>query len=209
MGQFHFDPATYRDLMAAEVPAFERLQDEVADASRTAPARTILELGTGTGETARRVLAAHPDARLVGVDASERMLAVAREALPEADLRVGRLEEPLPPGPFDLVVSALCVHHLDGPGKADLFARVADVLAPGGRVVVGDVVVPLHEADVVTPIDTHVPDGTGTGGVVDMPSTAVEQLAWLAAAGLEPSLTWAHRDLAVLVGYAAPPRTAT
>jgi tRNA (cmo5U34)-methyltransferase len=201
VGQFHFDPATYRELMAAEVPAFERLQDEVAEASRTPRARAILELGTGTGETARRVLAAHPDARLVGVDASERMLAVARAALPAADLRVARLEDALPPGPFDLVVSALCVHHLDGPGKADLFSRVADVLAPGGRVVVGDVVVPLHVADVVTPID----------GVFDTPSTAAEQLAWLAAAGLEPSLRWAHRDLAVLAGYAAdaPPRTAT
>ncbi len=100
MAQFHFDPATYRELMAAEVPAFERLQDEVTEASRgPAPARTVLELGTGTGETARRVLAAHPDARLVGLDASERMLAVAREALPEADLRVGRLEGSAAPRP--------------------------------------------------------------------------------------------------------------
>jgi tRNA (cmo5U34)-methyltransferase len=193
VAQFHFDPASYLELMAAEVPAFERLQDEVAEAARAPGARTILELGTGTGETARRVLAAHRGAHLVGIDASERMLAVAREALPEADLRVGHLEEELPAGSFDLVVSALCVHHLDGPGKADLYSRVAGVLAPGGRVVVGDVVVPLHAADAVTPID----------GLYDTPSTAAEQLGWLEAAGLRPSLAWAHRDLAVLVGYAA------
>jgi tRNA (cmo5U34)-methyltransferase len=202
VGQFHFDPATYRELMAAEVPAFERLQDEVAQATPGGPAaRRILELGTGTGETARRVLAAHPGARLVGIDASAAMLAVAREALPGADLRVARLEDPLPGGPFDLVVSALCVHHLDGPGKADLYARVARVLAPGGRVVVGDVVVPLHDADVVTPVD----------GVYDVPSTAADQLAWLQDAGLVPCLAWAHRDLAVLTAYAAdaPARAAT
>ena len=42
-----------------------------------------------------------------------------------ADLRVSRLEDALPEGNFDLVVSALAVHHLDGAGKADLFARVA------------------------------------------------------------------------------------
>jgi tRNA (cmo5U34)-methyltransferase len=201
VGQFHFDPASYRELMAAEVPAFERLQDEVAQATRGRAARTILELGTGTGETARRVLAAHPAASLLGIDASAAMLAVARDVLPGAELRVARLQDPLPAGPFDLVVSALCVHHLDGPGKADLYARVAAVLAPGGRVVVGDVVVPLHAADAITPID----------GVHDTPSTVAEQLAWLEAAGLVPALAWAHRDLAVLTAYTAdaPARAAT
>src|SRR5690242_17933695 len=133
MGQFHFDPDRYLALMAQEVPAYPRLQDEVAAATHDVDARRILELGTGTGETARRILALHPAASLVGIDASERMLAHARAALPRADLRVGRLEGALPPGPFDLVVSALAVHHLDAPGKAALFHRVAAVLRPGGR----------------------------------------------------------------------------
>jgi tRNA (cmo5U34)-methyltransferase len=31
--QFHFDPATYLDMMREEVPAYERLQSEVAAAS--------------------------------------------------------------------------------------------------------------------------------------------------------------------------------
>ena len=61
------------------------------------------------------------------------------------------------------------MHHLDGAGKADLFARVADRLRPGGRFVLGDVVVPEDPADVVTPID----------GVYDMPSTVADQLGWL------------------------------
>jgi hypothetical protein len=38
--------------------------------------------------------------------------------------------------------SVLAAHHLGGPGKADLFRRVAAGLAPGGRFVLGDVVVP-------------------------------------------------------------------
>src|SRR4051794_40351178 len=122
--QFHFDPSTYLDLVTSEVPAYSRLQDEVAAATghlRSAVGR-VLDLGTGTGETARRVLARHPDAALTGIDESEGMLAAARAVLgPAADLRVARLEDELPSGPFDLVVSALAVHHLDGPGKADLF----------------------------------------------------------------------------------------
>ncbi len=106
-----------------------------------------------------------------------------------ADLRVGRLEDPLPEGDVDLVVSALAVHHLDGAGKADLFSRVADRLRPGGRFVLGDVVVPEDPADVVTPID----------GVYDMPSTVADQLGWLAAAGLDARVAWARQDLAVIV----------
>jgi len=199
MAQFHWDPSTYLELMRAEVPSYERLQAETAAASCAdgLGARAILELGTGTGQTARRVLAVHPGARLHGIDASERMLAVARSELCDlADARrfevgVRRLEDPLPPGPFDLVVSALAVHHLDGPGKQSLFARVFDVLVAGGRFVLGDVVVPVDPADVVTPIDD---------GGYDKPDTVADQLAWLAAAGFRARVHWSERDLAVLVG---------
>lgn len=188
MGQFHFDPGSYLDLMRSEMPAYHRLQDE-ATAATGSGAQQILELGTGTGETARRVLERHPGAALVGIDASAVMLAVAREALPGADLRVARLEDPLPPGPFDLVISVLAVHHLDAPGKAGLFRRVAAVLARGGRFVLGDVVVPEDPADATTPLSPG----------FDLPSRAGDQLEWLVAAGLDASVRWTAGDLAVLV----------
>ena len=55
----------------------------------------------------------------------------------------------------------------------------------------GDVVVPVDPADVVTPIDD---DG------YDKPSSVTDQLGWLQAAGFKPQVEWEHRDLAVLVG---------
>lgn len=198
MTQFHWDPDAYLALMREEVPDYERLQDETAAAAGTDAGR-LLELGTGTGETALRVLARHPRATLIGLDASADMLARARARLPtdRVDLRTGDLAGPLPDGPFDVVFSALAVHHLDGAGKADLYRRVAAVLAPGGRLVVGDVVVPEDPADAVTPID----------GEYDTPSSVDEQLAWLEAAGLLPRVVWARGDLAVLVAEtpARPP----
>ena len=187
-GQFHFDPGTYRQLMAAEVPAYDRLQDQVAEAGRDVAAARVLDLGTGTGETAKRVLAHHPGAQLVGVDVSAEMLEHARRALPGAQLIVRRLEEPLPDGPFDLVVSALAIHHVDGQGKADLFRRVAAVLRPGGRFVFADVVVPDDPAEAVTPIDPE----------YDLPSRLDEQLRWLTDAGLDARQLWAERDLVVV-----------
>ncbi len=179
--------------MSDEVPDYERLQDETATATGTG-AEWLLELGTGTGETARRVLARHPSARLVGLDASPGMLDHARAVLPadRVELRIARLEDPLPDGPFDVVFSTLAVHHLDGAGKADLFQRIAGSLTRSGRFVLGDVVVPENPADVVTPID----------GTYDIPSTVAEQLDWLTACGLEAAVAWAHQDLAVLVGSA-------
>jgi tRNA (cmo5U34)-methyltransferase len=190
MAQFHFDPDTYPELIAAEVPAYDELQGAVAAATTGTPAERILDLGTGTGVTAQRVLDVHPEATLVGVDESEAMLVHARRTLPPTvELRVARLEDPLPEGPFDLVVSALAIHHLDGPGKAELFRRVAGALTPAGRFVMADVVVPDDPVDAVTPIEPgH-----------DLPSTVPEQLDWLQAAGLAPTVTWSHKDLAVLV----------
>jgi tRNA (cmo5U34)-methyltransferase len=186
--QWHWDPETYLQNMTAEVPSYPELQEQTAAATQGVSAQAILELGIGTGETAKRVLAAHPGANLTAVDSSKEMLERARGVVPQADLRLARLEDELPAGPFDLVVSALAVHHLDGPGKRDLFRRVANVLAPGGMVVLADVIVPEDKQDVITPID----------GVYDTPDRLDDQLAWLRDAGLDAETVWSYKDLAVM-----------
>ncbi|HZU61713.1 MAG TPA: Sua5/YciO/YrdC/YwlC family protein [Solirubrobacteraceae bacterium] len=191
--QYHFHPETYREDIQCGVPGYQRLQQELVLASGQ-DAREILELGTGTGETARRLLARHPSARLVGIDASQAMLSAARPGLPEGrtTLLVRRLEEPLPEGPFQLVASALCVHHLDPAAKSDLFTRVRQVVRPGGRFVLGDVVVPDDPSDARTPL---------TPGF-DQPSPVTDQLRWLRQAGFQARVSWQDADLAVLVGEA-------
>jgi tRNA (cmo5U34)-methyltransferase len=188
--QFHFDPATYMDLMREEIPAYERLQEAVADACADLPVRSVLDLGTGTGETLARVLARHPGCQAVGVDENAEMLGAAAERLGggSVELRVADLAAPLPDGPFDVVTSALAVHHLDGPGKAALFAQVASVLVPAGRFVLGDVVIPADPADAVTPLSDD----------FDRPSTLADQLQWLAEAGFEAAPVWSERDLVVV-----------
>ena len=190
-GQFHFDPDGYGEMIRADIPVYERLQAEVAAASG-AGVRRVLELGVGTGETTLALLAQHPEARLIGLDESVAMLGAARLrsgiVRDRVQLRVGRVQDPLPDGPFDLVASALCVHHLDGPGKRDLFARVAGVLTPGGRFVLGDVIEPEDPADAVTSLT---PD-------FDRPSPVADQLAWLAEAGFSAHVRWRHRDLVVI-----------
>jgi tRNA (cmo5U34)-methyltransferase len=99
----------------------------------------------------------------------------------------------LPVGPFDVVVSALTVHHLPAEDKADLFGRVAEVLRPGGRFVLGDVVVPDDPQDAVIPLEEG----------FDRPDSAGAQLTWLRGAGLDAGVVWAVQDLAVLCGNRA------
>jgi tRNA (cmo5U34)-methyltransferase len=185
VSQFHFDPSTYLENMRADIPVFDDLQDETARATEGIAADRILELGIGTGMTAKRVLAVHPRAKLVGIDESEAMLAEADVA---GDLRVSRLEDPLPEGPFDLVVSCLAIHHLDAEGKQDLYRRIAEVLRPGGRFVLADVVVPEREEDAITP----------TTPGFDRPNALDAQLEWLSEAGFAPETTWTWKDLAVV-----------
>src|SRR5688572_2482077 len=103
MSQFHFTPDRYLELMHSEVPAFDELQDRVAAATLGLTVTQILELGTGTGETSKRVLARYPRARLTGVDASAKMLARAEQTLPSAQvevLLVQGIQDPLPEGQF-------------------------------------------------------------------------------------------------------------
>ncbi len=186
-----FASGSYLEMIREEIPAYDRFQDELVSASG-AGARRVLELGTGTGETAARLLERHRDAVLVGVDESESMLSAARERLPGArvSLQVGRLQDALPSGPFDLVASALCVHHLGAGEKRSLFERVREALGPGGRFVLADVIVPVDRDDQVTSL---------TPGF-DRPDSLADQLSWLGEAGFAwVRATWTHLDLAVVV----------
>ncbi len=114
---------------------------------------TVLDLGSGAGIDA--FLAAEevgPGGRVIGVDMTPEMLERARKnavstGRTNVEFREGRLEAlPVEDGSVDAVTSN-CVINLV-PDKAAVFAEVARVLRPGGRMVVSDIVLdaPLPEA---------------------------------------------------------------
>lgn len=98
------------------------------------PAR-ILDLGAGTGLLAQFWLQHFPDAEYVLVDVADDMLATARKRFAghgNVSYVVMDYSQDLPEGMFDVVMSALSIHHLTEPGKRNLFARIKDRLPAGG-----------------------------------------------------------------------------
>lgn len=121
--QFHWDPETYLERIRVEIPRFDELQEAAIEAIPFPPER-VLDLGVGTGETARRLLEAYPGAEITGLDSSPEMLFRAREL--GIETRLARMEDPLPDGPWDLVIAVLSLNELDDEGKRDLLRRVRE-----------------------------------------------------------------------------------
>jgi tRNA (cmo5U34)-methyltransferase len=143
MGQFDWTPNIYLERIRAEIPGYDELQDEAIAAIPFPPER-VLELGMGTGETTRRLIDAYPDAWVVGLDSSPDMVFRARRTYD--DVQLARIEDPLPDGPWDLVVSVLSVNQLSDENKRNLFRRVKD---EARSLVIGDIFGPNQLGKVV------------------------------------------------------------
>jgi tRNA (cmo5U34)-methyltransferase len=95
----------------------------------------VLDLGAGTGLLSAFVFARRPEARIRLIDASEAMLEQARRRFGgrhDAEFRRADLSSSALDGPWDLVISALAIHHLEDAAKRDLFKRIHAALTPGG-----------------------------------------------------------------------------
>jgi tRNA (cmo5U34)-methyltransferase len=123
MGQFDWTPEVYLERIRSQVPRYDELQEQAIAAIPFPPER-VLELGMGTGETTRRLIEAHPDVWVVGLDASPDMVFRARQTYD--DVQLARMEDPLPDGPWDLVISVLSAGDLSDEQLEALCRRVKE-----------------------------------------------------------------------------------
>jgi tRNA (cmo5U34)-methyltransferase len=133
----------YDERIRTFVPHYEEMLDIAAEALRLIPAASplIVELGTGSGALAARVLATRSRARVIGIDEDGAMLGMAAARMSNSrrvELRQGnfaRLELPR----CDGVVASLALHHVKSTArKGQLYGRIARALRPGGLFVNAD-----------------------------------------------------------------------
>jgi len=121
------------------VAAFRRdLARNIVERAGIAPPKRVLSLGCGIGDT-ELLLAPHAG-EIVGVDLSNKAVEHARERARQCgainlQFTTGEWQSAIGPGErFDAVLGIFFLHHLTGPGLAELPAQLAGILRPGGVV---------------------------------------------------------------------------
>lgn len=197
----------------------------------------LVELCCGEGLLSRALLERFPRATVHAFDGSPAMLEQTRAALAEHggrfDTRLFDLADRswrVFPWPVRAVVSSLAIHHLDGRGKKALFRDMAAGLAPGGVLVIADLVepaTPAAKAVAARAWDESVRQRSlDLGGdlrayeiflekswnlwaetepdPVDKPSRLLDQLHWLAEGGLvDVDVAWMKAGHAIFGGVKA------
>ena len=201
-----FDPAApdYDGARRRLTPGFDGLYGAAVESipfERDEPLR-VLDLGAGTGILSAMVAGRFPNSRVTLVDISVEMLRVARRRFSGEPGRfeyrvLDHARKPLPGKPrgYDLVVSALSIHHLTHGDKRELFEKVYASLSSGGWFVNADQVQgPTPEAEVEYQADwlRRVREaGVGEGELsaalarmkADKNATLEAQMGWLGDAG--------------------------
>ena len=111
---------------------------------------SVVELGAGAGHLAQAVLEKFPGCHYLALDGSERMREHLARKLDSFRDRLEILPFELAeqawrqtlPSPLRCVLSSLCVHHLTGPQKRQLFIEIAQRLETGGALLLADLVEP-------------------------------------------------------------------
>ncbi len=126
------------------VPHYDQMLDAIA-ACVPSDARRLLDLGCGTGELSLKLLKRCPDAQLVAMDYSPRMIEMATAKLTKKQLNhrviclqgdfgawaAGEMREQIGTD-FDGCVSSLAIHHLTDESKQQLFTCIGQNLKSGG-----------------------------------------------------------------------------
>ena len=169
----------------------------------------VLDLGAGTGLLSAVISGRFPRARITLVDLSVEMLRVARRRFADEpkrfEFRVMDFARKALPGGYDLVASALSIHHLTDGDKRELFEKANGALVSGGHFVNLDQVLgetPEEEARLEEWWDRSVREAGASEEDLaaasrrmraDKNATLADQLRWLEEAGFG-DVACRHRD---------------
>jgi tRNA (cmo5U34)-methyltransferase len=147
------DSSAFREIAEVAVPCREEMAQALIAAVPFAAtdAIRVVELGCGDGELACRLLDAHPRATIAALDGSESMRRQAEARLARFGDRARVREFDLASLDWwdqmrgaDLVISSLCLHHLNDAKKRYLYKAIAERISPRGALLAADLIEPMH-----------------------------------------------------------------
>lgn len=134
---FDITASTYDADRARLIPCYSAFYRRATDLI-VHDARNILDLGAGTGLLSTFVRQWYPLANIHLMDVSAPMLERARQRLaadPNVSFEHADSTTAALGGPYDSIVSALAIHHLENVAKKSLFGKIFAALRPGGTFV--------------------------------------------------------------------------
>jgi demethylmenaquinone methyltransferase/2-methoxy-6-polyprenyl-1,4-benzoquinol methylase len=119
----------------------QRWRNKTVDALELKPGARVLDLATGTGDLALKVLHRHPESTVVGVDPSVKMLEIGRQKVAalslssKCELLVGDAQVlPFPDNSFDGLCMAFGIRNV--PDRLKALREMARVVRPDGRIAI-------------------------------------------------------------------------
>lgn len=114
------------------------LKRRLIDQAHVGPRGRVLDLGAGTATLTIMVKQAYPDAEVVGLDADDQALQIARAKASQRGVKIQldrgyATDLPYDDARFDRVFASLMLHHLTLDEKRLAFVEVRRVLRPGGE----------------------------------------------------------------------------
>jgi len=205
----------YDAVIRTLIPHYEALIDHAAEAVRTLAKASpvVVDLGTGTGALAARILDVRPKARVFGIDEDPGMLAMAHKRMRgRLFTQVGNFErEPIPN--CDIVSASFALHHIrTGARKLALYKKARKALSRGGMIVSADCF--LASAAALRHDDrqkwlSHLErtySKAKAGAFLrawakeDVYFSLEQELGWLEAAGFRPDVVFRRDSFATVVG---------
>ena len=136
----HYDRSVRSSPKTFPFAGYAQVLDEIVSRTAVSPSMRILDLGTGTGNLAKRFIELGCD--VWGLDYSEAMLVQAKAKCPQATFIRADLHgdwQTFFDHRFDHIVSAYAFHHFDLSTKVQLIERGMRLLEDRGRIVIGDI----------------------------------------------------------------------